>query len=259
VPVTFKNGSTFQLTWPQFRVLRDNYSIMQRYSIEQVGEETFRIKDDNFELIGNLDMLLAVQELRCGIYQCNYRGKTVLDVGGFQGESAVYFSSMGAKKVIIYEPVVAHHKFINKNMSMNHVKAEIHKEGVGDRDENRTVIYKETDRSFGFSDEGPHKMEIRLRNVANVLEECNAEVAKFDCEGAEESLIRVPIEILRRIELYIIEVHSPKIRAAVIEKFKSAEFDITKETAINERQSIITFKRKYNGAIVKNLEEAFSS
>ncbi len=35
----------------------------------------------------------------------NISGKTVLDVGGFLGESALFFLSKGAKKVFVVEPI----------------------------------------------------------------------------------------------------------------------------------------------------------
>jgi hypothetical protein len=71
-------------------------------------------------------------------------------------------------------------------------------------------------------------MEIRTRNVRKVTEESNADIAKFDCEGAEESLIQVPNDILRRVPFYIIEVHSTKIKKSIIDKFTLGNFQVVK-------------------------------
>jgi len=42
---------------------------------------------------------------------------------------------------IIYEPVAEHLQFIKENVRLNHVNAEIHVEGVGDKDGTIAVPY----------------------------------------------------------------------------------------------------------------------
>jgi FkbM family methyltransferase len=263
--VTFRNGVKLRLTWSQFRDLRDSYGSMQKYDIQQVGDDLFKVKFGNFdivaslrtacpigdlaqkyviekvddkvfkikgdtlELIGSLAMLRTFWELEGGEYSCDVRGKVVLDVGGFEGESAVFFSKMGAKKVIVYEPVKAHHVFIKANIQRNNVNAEIHEQGVGARNGTHTICYEETGLSFGFLSKGQLKMEINVRNIAEVITESGADVAKFDCEGAEKYLVHVPIETLKKIKFYMIEVHgSEALRNAIIKKFKASGFSLVK-------------------------------
>ena len=151
--IRFKNGFSFKLTWPQFRVIRDCYYLaqkyeitqqgddlfrimnsesdvtsntsqislmcylMQKYTIRQVGANLFNIKNDRIDLVGTAFMLGCLQEQETGEYDCNCKGKIVLDVGGYQGESAVFFKTLGAKKIIIYEPVTAHIEQIKKNVA----------------------------------------------------------------------------------------------------------------------------------------------
>jgi len=277
--ITFANGSKFWLTWGQFRILRDNYSLMkkykiqqleadlfnvkfeafeftaplltlcivtqlmQKYTVERLADDLFKIKSDRSELEGNLDMLCCVWELEHGEYDRDCRGKTVLDIGGFQGESAVYFTMKGAKKVVIYEPVAEHHKFIRKNMALNGIDAEIHEEGIGCRDGVQTVRYDKTDAGFGFCASGNHEMLIKIRNITAVIKESGADIAKIDCEGAEACLVEVPAEILRQIEFYMIEVHAPKIKKELVRKFKDSGFTLTKSIDKNEQMSVIFLKR----------------
>lgn len=208
--ITFRNGSTFRLSWLEYCGVRDAISLGCR--VEQVDDNLFRIKSGKLDLLGSSDMLSEFLGLQGGRCDCDCRDKIVLDVGGFQGESAVFFSSMGAKKVIIYEPVVAHHEFIRQNTFSNRVNAELHEEGVGNVDGTQTIHYETADSGFGVMSKGRRTMEIRIRNVAKVMEESQADIAKFDCEGAEESLVHVPSEVIGKIDFYIIEVHSAKIR-----------------------------------------------
>jgi hypothetical protein len=86
-------------------------------------------------------------------------------------------------------------------------------------------------------------MKMKIRDVSEVIEENGAEPAKFDCEGAEESLVHIPAEMLRKIEYYIIEVHAPEIRRVIFEKFQNAGFTLKKETPKPPQFSVLALKR----------------
>lgn len=275
--VTFRNGSTFNLSWPQFRLFRDYYPVLAGHSIAQVGDDsfkvcsaegtvvcgvqllplvcslmgdfaitqtghdTFHIKNGSFQVEGTAEMLVCIKELMAGEYDCDCKGKIVLDVGGFQGESAAYFWSKEASRIIIFEPVREHVKWIEKNIQLNNMDAEVHCAGVGSRNGKRTVRCDRTSIGFGLTNEGSRSVEIKLRDVSEVLSESGADLAKFDCEGAEESLLHVPSQTLRKIKHYIIEVHSPEVRQAILEKFTRAGFRLDKER-VKSKFSILTFK-----------------
>jgi FkbM family methyltransferase len=195
---------------------------------EQIDKNTFKVETDKIKLVGELGMIIALLEVTNGVYSCECLGKVVLDVGAFQGETAAYFSSIGAKKVIVYEPVVSHHKFIETNMALNNVNAELHEEGIGNMNGSQTINYEDFNLGFGSLSNGNKSVEIRIRNIVDVIKESNADVAKFDCEGAETALLQVPIQILRRISYYMVEVHSFKIMKAINQKFKTSGFKLTK-------------------------------
>lgn len=276
--VTFRNGLTYRLMWPQFRIFRDNYHSLIKYSISQVEDdlfkiadkrsevvcasgllplmfdllqdfgiqqenELFQVKNEKLELFGSLSMLICLQELRTGEYYCDCKNKVVLDVGGFEGESAAYFWANGAKKIVVYEPVVEHVEFIKKNVALNHIEAEIHPVGIGNKDGHQTIHFNETDPGFGILSQGAKTFEIQITSVSKVIEESGAQIGKFDCEGAEESLLGVPTEILQKIYHYIIEVHSLKIQKDLLEKFLSAGFTLEKEIYKPGELSVLVFKR----------------
>jgi FkbM family methyltransferase len=211
---------------------------------EQIDKDTFKVETDKIKLVGDLNMVSALSEVTEGFYSCECVGKVVLDVGGFQGETAAYFSSIGAKRVIVYEPVVSHHKFIETNMALNNVNAELHEEGIGNMNGNQTIHHKDFGLDFGLVN-GGKGVEIRIRNIVDVIEESNADIAKFDCEGAETALLQVPIQILRRISYYIVEVHSSKIMETINQKFKTSGFKLTKNIPLskNSEISVVHFAR----------------
>jgi len=241
--ITFKNGAKLHLTWRQFTFFRDHYEVMRQYQVENVDETSFRFKTTRFEFVGTPIIMCLIHELESGIYGCDCKGKVVLDVGGYLGESAVFFSGMGASRVIIYEPVAEHLQFIKENVRLNHVNAEIHVEGVGDKDGTIAVPYDVADNCFGLSQKGFNEMKIKVRNAADIIAESNADLAKFDCEGAEKYLLNVPAEILRKIEFYIIEVHSAETKKQLIKKFQESGFNTVNEKENTKEISIIRFKR----------------
>lgn len=282
VPIKFRSGVKFNLSWSQFVLFRDNNNAMKKFLIqqidkdwfkicnanldyagsayeisfilkvsqncliEQIGKEDFRVKNEKFELVGSYvssGLLLLVIEYLNGDYACDCNGKIVLDVGGFQGETAVFFSLMGAKKVIIYEPVGKHIQFIMQNIKTNNVNAEIHEQGIGDINEVRTVYYETPNVGFGFDGVGSNNMQIKIRNATEIIDQSGAEIAKFDCEGGEKSLINVPSSTLRKIRLYMIETHSSEIKNALVKKFVNSGFNVTRDTQ-RDSCSLVYFERR---------------
>jgi hypothetical protein len=76
-------------------------------------------------------------------------------------------------------------------------------------------------------------MNIKVKNIAKIISESGADVAKIDCEGAEISLISVPKETLRKLEYVIIEAHTPQIRQQLVEKFKNSGFTMERDSGEN--------------------------
>jgi len=240
------NGAVFQVTLPQLFILKDNYDLVKKWQIQQINDETFKVTTDNYQLVGSHNLVDIVIEMELGkIYDYDYQDKIVLDIGGFQGETAAFFWSKGAKKIVIYEPVLEHHLFINENICLNKINAESYSEGIGDRDGERVVTYDKTDWGFGLeTQQAQNKMNIKIRDVSKVIVESGADVAKFDCEGAEISLISVPTEILRKLEYVIVEFHTPQIRQQLLEKFKRSAFTVVRDNwDKNTNGSLVHLKR----------------
>jgi FkbM family methyltransferase len=246
--VTFPSGEVFHVTWSQFRALRDVQLIVKNCHIQQISDGVFKITTDNYQLIGSYMLMDIVVEMESGTYEYDYCGKVVLDVGGFEGESAAFFWSRGAKKIVIYEPVFEHHPVICENIRLNKINAELYSEGIGNKDDEITVVYDKADSHFGIGTKGSqNKMSLKIKDVSKVIAESGADVAKIDCEGAEISLINVPKEILRKLEYVIIEVHTSQIRQQLIEKFKNSGFAMDRndngDSTTAEEVSMVYFKR----------------
>lgn len=243
VEVIFRNGCKAELNLLEYRQVLS--ILLKGYTVESLGK-LLCFRKGNVRITGPLLLLGCLCEGLDEIYSIDCKNKIVLDIGGFIGDSAVYFSIAGASKVIIYEPVVAHHEFIKMNMALNGVNAELHDEGIGETDGYTLIRYDKTDEYFGLTSEGTRKMSIKIKNVKRVIEESGASIAKFDCEGAESALVNVPAEVLQAIDFYVIETHTSELKSTLVNKFTASGFDIVKDTPTggNANLSTIYLRRK---------------
>jgi FkbM family methyltransferase len=268
--VNFRNGWKFNITFPQFREIRDTYTAIKRYDLKQLGDDlfevnfvsfketdnlrmvctyadmmnrydltklannSFRMKGDKFTLEGSSLMLFIWRELISDAYKANYKNKVVLDIGGYQGETAVYYWICGAKKVIVYEPFLKNYELILINMQLSGVDAEVHNAGIGEKDGDMMLPV--------FGDNERKEERITIKNITNVIEKSGAESAKIDCEGAEASLTTVPDEILRKIPSYMLEIHSQAIEKDLIAKFTGAGFKVVRLRRMSPDISIALFE-----------------
>jgi FkbM family methyltransferase len=202
--------------------------ILQRYKFQRIGEKEWRIMVDNgYQVFGDTRVLEPLSEYLTRAYKVfDYTGKVVLDVGGFMGETAVLFASWGAKKIIVYEPVHYNIQWISMNAEKNSIPMDIYEEGVGESNSALTVRYDYLNTGFGLNNKGHSTITINLRNCSEIISHSKANIAKFDCEGGEKSLLSVPNESLRLISEWIIECHSPELVRLLSQKFKSAGFSI---------------------------------
>ncbi len=240
--LVFRNGLEIELNWAEYRIVRDILS--KGYSVKPYGD-MFCLDKGNVKIVGQLTDVYAVALDTNDFSAVDVRGKVVLDVGGFIGDTAVLFSTLGASKVVIYEPVPAHQEAIKINMKLNGVNAEVHDEGLGDADGYTTIRYENTGIEFGLKNEGTSEMQIKTKSVQSIIEESNADVAKFDCEGAEINLVNAPKLVLRKIPFYMIEVHSFKIKDAICNKFKESGFKLIKDlpNPAGPQFSVLFFER----------------
>lgn len=226
--IVFRNGTPIELHLDEYLLL--SHAFAKGYSVEQEKEGLFSIGKGKSKIVGSLQAIeIYAKECIGEIIKCDYKNKVVLDIGGFYGETAVFFSSQGAKKVIIYEPVVTNHDFIKKNMLLNRVNAELHEEGIGEEDGYQEIQYNAIDNCFGALGNGKHSMKIKIKSLEKIITESDADIAKFDCEGAEENLFKILNKTLRKIDYYIIECHTPKITRAILYKFNDAGFKLVKK------------------------------
>jgi FkbM family methyltransferase len=144
---------------------------------------------------------------------------TVIDIGAFIGDTAIYFAGMGAKKVIAFEPAPPLYEMAVKNVRMNRLDniISVKKEAVGEKSGETMLKYE---RSWpGWS-----SLSLDTRSVSSecyyypvkiipfsdvVCELGPVDLVKIDCEGCEHRIFLHADKsgVLKNIENIIVEVH----------------------------------------------------
>lgn len=193
--------------------------------------------------LGNLNHVQGLYEYLSGafddFYKYEYQGKTVLDVGGYIGDSARYFCKKGARKVVVYEPVDTNLLCMKHNLKQYQNHVEIHPKAVGNKDGDITIAsdHPPGDTGFGYG-HGDYIVKVQSQSFTSILTHTEADVAKIDCEGYERYLLDVPNELLRRIPYWIIEVHGEELRKQLQAKFTEAQFKKKKISDAAEKQAV---------------------
>lgn len=177
-------------------------------------------------------------------YGETYGGLRVLDIGGYRGETSLYFLLRGAKEVVCVEP--------NPDLAAK-IKRNIEEAGLADRFRLYPVAIGAVDgESFlyvtpeeinsaledlvvgGIVTDSAHgyrqirKIQVSVWSFARLLRETGWEevdVAKLDCEGCEFYIFETISEVdLRRVKVWIMEVHGDGRKIA--ERLRSVGYEV---------------------------------
>ena len=168
----------------------------------RLGEKVFARFRGGFLSLPSVGGLSALAEPFEKLYHVfDYTGR-VLDVGGHLGETALLMKKWGATEVVVYEPdhVLAQHA--RETLLLNGVKGVVHELFVNCSCEGKSISW------------------------AEVLKE-KFEVAKVDCEGCENGLLKLSDDDIRRVPKWVIECHSQQTLRQLGEKFLRAGFTVT--------------------------------
>jgi len=151
-------------------------------------------------------------EIMGGMYDMEVKDTKVVDIGAFYGETAIYYSKMGASEVLAYEPFKSE-SFISSNAQLNgcnNIKS--YRMAVSDSDGffNCDPDFENRAETKIYYAENPDKKlnKISLETIVNdhkIEDGC----LKLDAEGAEFEIIKgASVETLRKFKQMAIEVHN---------------------------------------------------
>lgn len=199
---------------------------------------TFIIRKRNKSDILLLKDIFIYEEY--GKYLPDVKGKIVLDIGGYIGDTAVYFSNLGASMVYVYEPHPVLYKMMIKNIELNNIK-NIKTNNCGISDEDSIISIKEKKSSNGptavFGLELPKynqgkTVEIKVVSFKKIIEDIGEiDLLKMDCEGYEVlALLSCDRIHLKKIKNMVVEYHdNPEM---IIKHLESSGFSVKAENDI---------------------------
>lgn len=187
-------------------------------------------------------------------YLADIQGKIVLDIGGYIGDTATYFSHLGASIVHVYEPHPVLYKMMIKNIELNNIK-NVKTNNYGISDECSIIPIKEKKSSNGptavFGLELPEKnqgktVEIKTVSFKEIIENIGeVDFMKMDCEGCEfPALLSCDRLHLKKIKKMVVEYHSNPEK--IIKHLENCGFSV-------ELENSDTFIEGGNGIFVATL------
>ena len=175
----------------------------------------------------------------------NLEGKVILDVGGFIGETAIFFLSKGAKKVIVVEPVKENIDILLKNIEMNGFlnNVIVLDEGLANYDGYLEVSYNNFGADFG-RELGLNKIKIKVRNIDYFLS-FKPDIAKFNCEGCEKSILYANPDYIKAIGEWFIQTHEEGLENKIKSLMLNFGFTLIEEYRHQTKSSIWTLHFKW--------------
>jgi len=140
------------------------------------------------------------------------KDKVVVDIGANIGDSAIYFASRGARKVIGLELHPRIYEVAKKNVQLNDYSDKIHLFLAGCSSESDSIIIDSKNESGIRSRLIPSKdgVSVQLMTLEKIMQMGDMEpaVLKIDCEGCEfDTILYSSKFILRKFSNIIIEYH----------------------------------------------------
>lgn len=181
----------------------------------------------------------------------NVKEKIVIDVGANIGDSAIYFSIKGAKKVIAIEPFLKNYESAKKNIIMNHLENKIDLKLAGCSGKNGFINIKKdvaSPRAQILDKKGGK--EIPLISLSKLVEpfENDSLVLKMDCEGCEyDAILNTDDSILGKFDSIFVEYHYGYQN--IIKKLKSCGFKIKLIEPVFHNNPYSNPKKMYIGDI----------
>jgi len=164
------------------------------------------------------DISLVAEIFVRQVYGSDFNQKVVVDVGAYNGDSAVFFARRGARLVIGLEPDPRSLELARENIKLNNLEDKVKLLNVAlstRTGESKLGVNAETPNisqiaeAYSIPDE---TLEIETVTVEEIMKRFNLQkidFLKMNCEGCEYGIIRtLPASALESISEIILEFHS---------------------------------------------------
>lgn len=192
---------------PKYCTFYDNNGSISKKDGNFTGE--FRYKNNNLTFIlpstsNGIHELVDVFINQC-YNKFDFKNKIVLDIGGFIGDSAIFFACEGAKKIISFEPNPVLYNIASNNIKINALdnKIELNNYGVSDKCGELDLFISERAESSSIfisklkqdptTKSGTYKSQnVRVNSIKDIFDHIESvDILKVDCEGCEYPILEM--------------------------------------------------------------------
>jgi len=205
-----KNGKTIEI-----KSKNQLYFILKKmenmFSIENnlltIKFNSKLLKFTNYE---SMELDIFSQKLYSNL---SVKNKTVIDVGGGVGDSALLYRTLGAKKVIMIEPQLVFFESAKQNIELNKElqNIEIHNLVLSSTIGIYMIDHKQSGSLGEIKESKENGIPIPKITIDKFLSNYHEQnfVLKMDCESCEyDVLLSIPEDTLRKFEHIFIEFHN---------------------------------------------------
>ena len=205
-----KNGKTIEI-----KSKNQLYFILKKmenmFSIENnlltIKFNSKLLKFTNYE---SMELDIFSQKLYSNL---SVKNKTVIDVGGGVGDSALLYRTLGAKKVIMIEPQLVFFESAKQNIELNKESQniEIHNLVLSSTIGNYMIDYEQNGKICEINENKESGITIPKTTIDKFLSNYHEQnfVLKMDCESCEyDVLLPTSEDTLRKFEHIFIEFHN---------------------------------------------------
>ena len=164
------------------------------------------------------DISLVAEIFVRQVYGSDFNQKVVVDVGAYNGDSAIYFARKGARLVIGLEPDPRSLELARENIKLNNLEDKVKllnvalstrtgesKLGVNAETPNITQIAETT----SAADDTLEVQTVTVEEIMKRFDLQNIDFLKMNCEGCEYGIIRsLPPDAFESISEIILEFHN---------------------------------------------------
>jgi FkbM family methyltransferase len=189
------------------------------------------------------ESILAIFEYDDWYEDLNVRGRVVVDVGAYIGDSAIYFAWRGAKKVIAIEPRPGAYEEMLENIRLNSLETTIFPISAGIASRPGKILLEEVDietTNVTYHRPKDQKGAIPVVTLGDLIREFNLSgaVLKMNCEGCEYDVILNDYEHVKKFEELLFQRHAYIAEMSAKPLLKKLSEDFTCEI-VNEVHNLV--------------------
>jgi FkbM family methyltransferase len=173
-----------------------------------------------------------VEVFDCGVYESlNVKGKVVVDIGAYIGDSAIYFALRGAKRVVAIEPHPEAFREITENIRLSNLEGIIIPVNASLASRPGEICIKNVDvkkTAVIYHKPGGCGTLVPAITLADVIEGYainHSAILKMDCEGCEYDVILNDYEHISIFKELLFEYHAYVIGIPVLKLLKKLAKD----------------------------------